>query len=372
MKLVYKTVVLLLVSLLYVGNLQAIGGEEYTKTIKKEFGITTNGVVNITNKYGKVEIETWDRDRVKVEVRITVVASSEKNAQEVFDRIRIDFANRSDYIKAQTEIASKKSSWWSWATGSDSDFYIDYRIKVPKSINLELSNKYGDVIIPNMDGWAKLELKHGNFDIKKMSDDIQVDVQHGNGILESGKDVKINGVHSNLTIKQADKMELTTKHTNVAIKEAGEISCSSKYDNYAIGRVSDFSNNGKYDNIDIESAGQVDINTKYSHLRLMAISQKLDLNMEYGDAIVKQLARGFENVNLDGRHTEFQLGIEPGAAFRFDASASYAAVRYPDNMTVTYEVEKNTDKTIKGFIRDENTNRIIKARLSYGGLVIAQ
>ena len=86
MKLVYEFSARLLLLALLVSVAHIGVAAEFTKTIKKEFDITSDGTTSITNKYGKVEIKTWDRNRVKVDVTIVVKASSESKAQEVFDQ----------------------------------------------------------------------------------------------------------------------------------------------------------------------------------------------------------------------------------------------------------------------------------------------
>ena len=45
---------------------------EFTKTIKREFDISANGTTYLSNKYGKIEVKTWDKNRVKIAVTIVV------------------------------------------------------------------------------------------------------------------------------------------------------------------------------------------------------------------------------------------------------------------------------------------------------------
>ncbi|MEN0004393.1 MAG: hypothetical protein AAF798_09625 [Bacteroidota bacterium] len=369
----YGRPLLLLLCLLWgITPIAAAEKGAYTKTIKKEFPIAANGVVNVQNKYGKIAIETWDRDRVKVNVKISVTASSEKKAQEVFDRIRVDFMNKPDYIKAVTEIGSKKSNWWSWSNGGDGDFDIDYTILMPKRLNLELTNKHGDISISSIDGWAKVWLKHGNFEIKEVADDVHLDIAHGNGTLVKGTNVKVTSKHANVSIAKAEDIELQSKHTNISIADAGDVSCNTKYDNYIIGTIQEFKNTGGFDNIDIKYVKDVNINTKYSHLRLSEVGEKVDLNLVHGDAIIDALKQEFGDIKLDGRHANFELNVPTGAAFSLDAQTSYAPVSYPNGMVVTYEVEKNSSYQVKGYVNKKQSPRTVTARLTHGGLNIEQ
>ena len=98
--------------------------QEFTKTIKKEFSLNANGTVNLVNKYGKIDVKTWDKSRAKIEVTIVVKAGSESHAQVVFERIRIDFSNDDSFVKAETIIESNKSSWFDWGSSDRTEFQI--------------------------------------------------------------------------------------------------------------------------------------------------------------------------------------------------------------------------------------------------------
>ena len=70
MRLVYKFSLALFCLAISYASLHAEGWGEYNKTVKKEFAISSNGTVYLANKYGKVDVKTWDRNRVKLDIRI--------------------------------------------------------------------------------------------------------------------------------------------------------------------------------------------------------------------------------------------------------------------------------------------------------------
>ena len=136
-----------MVTLLFAVGLLAAGSttqQEFSKTINKQFDISPDGLVNLSNKYGKIDIKTWDQNRVRISVKIVVDAKDEETAQEVFNRISVNFSNTSSQVTASTEIASKKSSWWGWGNDSD-DFAINYEVSMPTTGNLDVTAKYCDV-----------------------------------------------------------------------------------------------------------------------------------------------------------------------------------------------------------------------------------
>ncbi|MDV7393243.1 hypothetical protein RZS08_17860, partial [Arthrospira platensis SPKY1] len=105
MKPVYKLLSLLALAFLLAPYSWAASPKaEYTKTIKREFPITPDGLTQFITKYGKLDLKTWDQDKVKVNVVIRVQARSEEEARNVFDRIRIDFTSSSNLVKAETIV----------------------------------------------------------------------------------------------------------------------------------------------------------------------------------------------------------------------------------------------------------------------------
>ena len=95
---------LLTVSSLTAGNTPS---REFSKTINKQFSIASNGMIALSNLHGKIDIKTWDQNNVRISVKILVDAQSEEDAQEVFERINIRFANSSSNVS--TSVLSLKT-----------------------------------------------------------------------------------------------------------------------------------------------------------------------------------------------------------------------------------------------------------------------
>lgn len=369
-KLVYNFTTGLLLLALLVPAAQVLAAAEYTKTIKKEFDITNDGTTSISNKYGKVDIKTWDRNRVKIDVTIIVKAASESSAQEVFDRISIDFSNGNNYVKAATEIEPQKKSIWSWGSSSKSDYRINYEVFLPAGNSLELDHKYGDAYVAALRGKGNLDIKYGNLKAEGFGRDADINLGYSNGVVETVGALKADVSYGKLICNEAQDVSLMTKYSKIILENAGEVRCESKYDSYELGNIRSFNNIGKYDNIRIGKVDEVVIGARYTELSLNELTRRLDLEMQYGGASIDRLARGFNSVNIDGSYTSFKIGVERGADFTMDAETNYAGIGYPSEMKVTYEYEKGSDHSVRGYIGSENAGASIKARLNYGGLKV--
>jgi len=362
--------IILMVALVFPKTSYADIAREYTKTIKKEFEIAPEGTTSLINKYGKMDIKTWNKNRVKIDVRIIVKASGEREAEKVFDRIDINFTNSMELVKATTFIEPKRRSWWgSKKTSEKLDYSINYEVFLPPTNQLQLHHKYGEVYVGELEGKADLIVKYANLKIGSVGDDSRILLAYGNGALEHSKDIEVNVSFGKFYIRQARDARIDSRYAVVQVTEAEEIDCTSKYDDYDLGKIKSFKNEGLYDNIDIQSADKVKVNSKYTRLSVGRVKDVLDLDVGYGNAKCG-ISPNFSDVSIIGNYTDVRLALAPGLSSYIDAVATYAGIRYPGAFKVNYEKERQNSHEIKAEIGSDTTKGQIKAVLSYGGLRI--
>ena len=83
--------------------------QEFSRTINREFNTTADGMTALYNKYGTVNVKTWQNNAVKIDITIVVNAGSQREADKIFDRIKVNFANAVGYVKAETMIENYKA-----------------------------------------------------------------------------------------------------------------------------------------------------------------------------------------------------------------------------------------------------------------------
>jgi hypothetical protein len=345
--------------------------QEFTKTIKKEFSISSSGTVNLINKYGKIEVKTWDKSRAKIDVTIVVKASSESDAQRVFDRIQIDFSNDDNFVKAETIIESAKSSWWSWGS-NNSEFQINYEVFMPQSGSLDLSNKYGDSFVAPIGGKANVEVKYGNFRLEGVGGDLNVSLGYGSGTVVKAKNINADISYSKASFNDVGNTSLTTSYSKITMDNGADLKVDSRYDQFNLTKVNRFDVQSRYGNFDIGSAEGIAAVSRYTDYKVGRLTDKGDFDLQYGGLRIDRLAKGFSNINLLGKYSDFKIGVEEGASYVLDAASNYAGISYPEGLNVTFEKDKGSSHEVKGHKGTQNARSIIKANLSYGGLKVMQ
>jgi len=366
MKPAYKMLgFLALISLAVPATWAASPKAEFTKTIKREFPIDPSGLTQFITKYGKLDVKTWDQNKVKVDVTIRVQARTEQEAQKVFNQIRIDFTTSANLVKAETVIES--SSGWDWG-GRKSDFTIDYEVFLPRTVTLDVAHKYGDVFASAFAGRVLMDLKYGNLRMDELSNDINLNLSYGNATIAGVRDAEGVISYSNLTLARVRDGKLTTKYSNVSIEEGNNIQSDSKYDTYRLGEISKLNNHASFGTVEIGNIEDLSAYARYTDYKVIQISNSADLDLEYGGARLEKILKGFSEIRLNGRYTDYKVQVEEGANYQLEAAAKYAGILYPSSLKVTYEKEQPTYHEVTGHNGVANARSLIKVRLDYGGL----
>ena len=374
-KWIHQGLLLLLVCGL-VSSSYATERKDFKKTIKKEFDLSKNGELEIDNKFGKVDIKTWDKNRVSIEVTVLVRAESQSKAEEIFDRISIHFSNGDNYVRAETDIESKKSnSWWGWNSYNNSnDYEINYDVYMPASADLDLENRHGEAIIAKLDGDAVIDIAHGDLSAAGFGGDLELELAHSEGNIGDVQMLEADIAHSDVRFDKIKEANFDLAHGDIEIEAIDILRLDSRHANFELGKVGELRADNRHDDFEIEYAGTLISEAQHTDFDIEKIGKLVDLDCSHGGASIDYLEAGFQSVNLHGSHTSFRIRVDEDASYQLDAYGSHAGIDYPSDMDVRYEKDKNNSQEVRGFIgnANEKSAKLIKARLSHGNLRLRQ
>ena len=338
--------------------------KEFKKHISEEFSISSNGTVVISNKYGDVDIETSDRNTVSFEIEIIVEARNPDRADEIMDKIDIDFSNSSSEVKARTVYDFGNN--WNWAKKNES-YKVNYTVKMPKSVDLELSNKYGDISSTSINGDLDIYLGYGSANMQDIGGDFDAELDYVRSF-----DARDIGGNLDLTIKYSDfkigdvsEVDITSKYSDLTIGTTGEVTIESKYDEYEIEKATSIDIVGKYDDYVIGHCEFFEIDTKYTQVRIESLIEGGDFSTKYGNVTVRELHEGFDSFIINSEHTGYDIGIKDGV--RFNVDTKYTNIDLPRDITFSYKENDDNEHKFQGFYKSKNKG-IIEAQMRYGHL----
>ena len=130
--------------------------------ISKSYPAAGNSL-NIENKFGKVEIITWNSNEIKVDVHIKVSSSNKEYAEKTFDAIKVNDEKNGNDISLKTSIKS------AGCNNCNNSMKIDYTVHLPADTKLKIKNSFGPIIIPDYNGELSIENKFGDMTAQTLS-----------------------------------------------------------------------------------------------------------------------------------------------------------------------------------------------------------
>lgn len=348
--------------------------QEFTKTLHREFGTSTDGTTALYNKYGNVNVKTWQNNSIKIDVTIVVNAKSQREADESFKNINVNFISTWGYVKAETMIAEAMNSgydaWWPAKVTCGDDFKINYEVWMPASNQLDLKNKYGNAWVAALKGKLIAEIKYGELRAEAISNDADLNIGNGKAWLTRVNNLYGQSSYSELTVTEANDIQLDTKYSETKVEKANNLRITSKYDDFNFGNVEELRLQTKYANLRSNNIRTAFITAQYSDMDFAVVREGIDVDICYGTLGINGLSRNFSNVNVVGRYTGVTVAVERGTAYRFDAEVNFADASVPNAATVKNRSDSGERETLQGYLGNESAKGLVKARLTHGDFVI--
>jgi hypothetical protein len=213
------------------------------KAVNKTYNVSGSDKLNIRNSFGSVEIHTWNKNEIKVEVEIEASSDKENVAQDILDRIQVSDNQSGKEISFKTTIKEQTKH----KSGSSS-MTINYNVYMPESNSLFISNEFGTTTIPDFKGEVDLSSKFGTLTTGNLSAVKSIGVEFGKAklgnipggslsikyskasIAKIAGNVKLNIEFSSKIILNLDNslnsLDVKASYSSVNLKPVGELSAS--------------------------------------------------------------------------------------------------------------------------------------------------
>lgn len=331
--------------------------EEVKKEYQREMVPTENTTLKIINKFGAVVTETWDQNRIVVNVTVKVEHPSADRARKLLDMITVKFTEEGGNLTAET-IFSDDFSNTSWK-GTNNNFSINYQVKMPANINLDISNRYGNTSVDEVSGLTTIAVKYGDLTVDKLSrGNVKplntLVVAYGKATVEELEWAEINARYCGMfRIEKATALLVDSRYSKISVEEVSSLVSESKYDGYTIG-----------------NANNIVMNGGYTDLNFRRVNKKLEVETKYGNLSVEYIPSGFEAIRVKAGYCAVRLGIDPAACYLLNATTSYGSIKYDDaNFSPDKRIIGNTSTELAGKVgKCSNPSSTVSVTASYGSV----
>jgi len=326
------------------------------KKVSKTFNVSDNDLLKIDNSYGNIDISTWDKNTVSIEVLIKTNGDDEDKVRQKLEDIHIEFDQSSGMLSAITHFSKKQDrSWWEmlFSDSNNVNMEVNYIIKAPVTNSVDLSNDYGNIYLDKLKGNSKISCDYGSIDIGELhgnSNRISFDYSRNSHFGFINKAI-ISADYSEFTIDDANAIDLSADYTDSKFRKVEQLKFNCDYGSLTIEKVKRLNGSGDY------------LNTKIGQ-----IHQNADLNFDYGSVSIDKVIKGAGDISLNTDYTGVKIGYAADQAFNFNVSTSYGGVKGMDELEVNKQNTSASDKSYSGYYLNASSGNTIKINASYGSV----
>ncbi|WP_298535381.1 hypothetical protein [uncultured Algibacter sp.] len=296
--------------------------ETLTKTIEKTFKMTNGGELHIDNKHGNVSLKGWDENKVKMILNVEVSHKKKENAKELLDRIVPETKTANDFVSITSAISKKSTSTFSNYFKKVNPFEFDknnvdiqYTIYLPTNCEIDVTNKFGDVLIDSWTGKLNANVEHGDLWINNSVTNAKVNMKFGK---LRGKGITygvINLKNGDIEIEKSENLLLNTSGTNIELNTIKDLELMSSKDEISISHIKNIK-------------GEL----KYSNIRIDSIASKIDLNMHLAELRVRNIEDADAEIRIKQESSDINIDIK-GFSFSFQANLEQGLLRLPKTVS---------------------------------------
>lgn len=338
----------------------SVKAEEFKRDYDKTFSASESTLLKLSNAYGDVKIENWEKSSIQIKVTVTVNHSKQESAEKLLNLININLNKNGDVIEAITDIDDKFNRSGYWESRRSHNFDVSYEVKAPSYINLELTNKYGSVFIDEILGYANISVKYGTLTAKKIYREkkqpiSRISLAYTNKMahIEEANWLSVEIKYSKLKVGKAHAISAYTKYSTLAVDNASSLVAESKYDNYHIGKLNNF----------VVTTGA------YSNYKVKELHNKTNISAAYSDIIFGDIKSSFRSVEINNKYGSVRLYVDPVASYELFGHSRYGSFTYPESNQVSMISESN-EITVNGVVGDSAPSGRIRVNTKYSSVKI--
>lgn len=306
--------------------------KQKTKTYTKSYSISSGDKLQIDNRYGKVTVNTWNKNEFKVDVEIKGLANDDDDAQKIIDDVTINDSKDGSVVSFTTNIQNKSNSWEIRNTNGDATVIhihkteVNYVVYIPSKNPLTITNKYGNITLPDFRGKLTINNTYGSLIAKELSN-------------------TENSINTHYT------------EVNIEALNGGTINCS-------YGTM-----------IKIGVANNLTLETNNVATDIAKLKTAGNITSRYGAGLkINNIDKSVKTLNINSSYAPVALDVKNGNSFDFDVTVrnNLGGFKYTDdNVKVTSQTPGDDErrysptKNYKGYVGKSNNDTKVTITTSY-------
>ncbi|RIJ37089.1 hypothetical protein D1627_13390 [Pontibacter oryzae] len=284
---------------------------EKRKVIEKSFKVTSKDILSFENEWGKVHVNTWDKNEVQVRVDVIARAGTEAKAQEVLNNIKVVESRSGNTYSFRTKREPMRIS------NNDKSMEINYTIYMPANNAIAVKNSFGDVYLASLKGKADIDISYGSLKCDRLAN--------------SSNNVKLS--YSSGSCTYINGGNLSIAFSSMKVDEASGLQGHSKYSDFKVGNL----------------------------------EQTMEMDLKYGSFKIDNISKNIQKISLDSGFTPVSLNFADNTAFNFDVNVQFGNFNVDKSLvTITSHEKSYTSAEYKGRFGGASPKGLVSITSKYG------
>ncbi len=383
---------------------------EASKSVSKNAVVPGDVTIKIDNQSGDLKIVTTDEKTVQMVTSVEINANSKAEADAVikavddfkFNLVGSTLIIDTRFYKNIMSVNNRQTmTLLSGEKVKIKEFKVRHELRIPKTANLDLNNKYSEIELGSLDGEAEFTLYSSTLHAAGFSKDFSMEAKYSKVYLDniqqkteinfydtdmeftSCKDAKIISKYSKLTGEKTGNLVIESYDDNFDIKELSGLNMNAKYSDFVsrgninelqlelydcniqLNSVKKGSYTGKYSELKLGDVKELNVAESYDDDFYLRKTEKIKIaESKYGkyeldetesfylngyddNITIRGLKKDFSEVSLFGKYGKLNIdaGSEP---FQVDFKIKYPKVDIPESVKVVKQIKENSDLELVG------------------------
>lgn len=284
--------------------------QTYTKKkeVSRSFKAPSGTAVQITNKYGNINVVPWQKDSVRVEVSMTVQGKQLAKVDKIISSIDFEMLSFGNYINVKTYFRDNQATFWkdvvSYAgqvINTSNDLQIDYIVYMPSDLDLKIDNKFGNVYMDSHSGKADIKIANGDMQGRDFTNTLKLNVEFGSASLQKVTEGDFIINYAELSLTEIGNLSLSSRSSTLDIEKAKSVEISSQRDK-----------------LTIKSCSVITGDVSFSRIKIGELGQSVSLNSKYGEFKVNSADKNFRSIRLDSEYTDILIYLDASSGVAVD------------------------------------------------------
>jgi hypothetical protein len=313
------------------GHLAAAQDLRDQRSVHRSFPASLETTLEVENKYGKIQLLTWEEDSISVEVDMILTESKASKLRKLKEDIKIDFTGTKSYVIARTVIASESGrlaselkSISNTISGTNKRIEINYLIRVPEYLDVVLSNKFGDIYMDDLEGQVDITLSNGMLKANRLAGNSSLDLSFADGMINSMGSATVKLSYSELELNQVSQLDLVSKSSRLTVDSVNVVKIDSRRDK-----------------LNFQKAEYLYGKSNFTQVRIYDFLRESDVYMKYGKLTIEHVMPAFTRIYVESDYTDVSLFFDEDASLEFD-------ILHHDKSTLRLPGNVSADESLNG------------------------